>query len=192
VLAWGISTSNLGYGAGGATGGGTSTFMQAPSWQKSSISPAPSMRVQPDVSMIGDPNTGVTFVTNSRFSGGPGDVGGTSVAAPEMAAVWSLVLSACKANPGVGSCAASGSGHYWRLGNASPYLYNIYSGAARLPYNDVFYDIVYGSNEMQSNNGLPSAPVPGANAMTGYDQTTGVGAPYAGHLIQAITGVTVP
>lgn len=193
LLAWGISTSGYsGYGGTSATGGGTSTFMPAPAWQKSAISPAPSMREQPDVSMIGDPSTGVTFVTNSRFAGGPGVVGGTSVASPEMAAIWALVLSACKANPGSGMCPASGTGHYWRLGDAAPVLYKIYSGGASLPYANVFYDVQYGSNEMQSNGGLPSVPVPGAQAMPGYDETTGVGTPFAGHLIQAIANVTVP
>ncbi len=192
ILAWGISTSEpAGYGAAGATGGGTSTFMAAPVWQQQALSPAPTLREQPDVSMIGDPNTGVTMFSNARFGGAPNDIGGTSVAAPEMAAVWALVLSACKAHPGSGMCPASGSGHYWRLGNASPYFYTVLSGKANLPYASTIYDVLYGSNEMQTT-GTPGVPVPGASAMPGYDETTGVGVPYAGHLIQAISGVSVP
>ena len=193
VLAWGISTFDGGYGASGASGGGTSTFMPAPAWQQAAL--ANSLREQPDVSLIGDPNTGVTYVTNTRFTGGgPANVGGTSVAAPEMAATWALVLSACKQHPGSGFCPASG----YRLGNAAPYFYAIYKNtkingvAPGLPYGSVFYDVLYGSNEMQSSGGLPSVPVPGAVAQTGYDQITGVGAPYAGHLIQAVTGQVVP
>lgn len=198
ILAWGISTGDSGYGVdpgnmsgSGASGGGTSTFMPAPSWQRTSINAT--MREQPDVAMIGDLNTGVTTYENSSFptssSYGPGPVGGTSVAAPQMAAMWALVLSACRQHPGAGLCPASPP---YRLGNASPYFYSIYRNTASLGYTGVFYDVLYGSNEMASNAGLPSAPVPGAVAMPGYDEVTGVGVPYAGHLVQAVTGLAVP
>jgi subtilase family serine protease len=225
VLAWGISTSEtinggIGYGATGASGGGTSTFMPAPSWQKTAL--GATLREQPDVSLVGDPSTGVTFYTNGSsdvFPKGPSAIGGTSVAAPEMAAVWSLVLSACQQNPGKGMCPASSGGKSYRLGNASPYLYAIYhcsatpcsafswtnnipsgvpspgpaggSLTAALAYGSVFYDVLYGSNEMQNPDTTAAAPIPGAQAMTGYDQTTGVGVPFAGHLIQAITGLAL-
>ena len=196
IVAWGISTQESGYGGLSGSGGGTSTFMAAPAWQKSAI-PGAQFREQPDVSLIGDPNTGVATVQNARFGGTLSGVGGTSVAAPQMAAMWSLVLHACKLHPGVGACPASGSGHYWRLGNASPYLYGIYHAGAlngftsTLAYTNVFYDVLYGSNEMQNPNSPNSLPIAGATAMTGYDQVTGVGVPFTGHLIQAITGQPV-
>ncbi|HEV7179908.1 MAG TPA: protease pro-enzyme activation domain-containing protein [Candidatus Baltobacteraceae bacterium] len=200
VLAWGISTGDTGYGTGdgtttsfGATGGGTSVFFPAPAAQAAAL--GNTLREQPDVSLIGDPATGVSYYTNARFGGGPAIVGGTSVSAPEMAATWALVLSACKAHPGSGFCPSSSP---TRLGNAAPYLYAIlkhtsYQGhSPSLPYASTFYDVLYGSNEMASNGGLPSAPVPGATARTGFDEVTGVGVPYAGHLIQAMTGIAVP
>ncbi len=201
LLAWGISSSDPnGYGASGATGGGTSTFMSPSVAQSAALHNA--LREQPDVSLVADPNTGVTVVTNGtnpNFAAGPNDIGGTSVAAPETAAVWALVLSACKANPGAGMCPSNaGGGHYWRMGNPANYLYAIYAHTPvngitpALTKDQVFYDVLYGSNEMESNGGLPAVPVPGAAAMPGYDQTTGIGVPYAGHLIQAITGVPVP
>ena len=197
MIAWGIATQESGYGASAGSGGGTSTFMPAPAWQTAAI-PGATLREQPDVSLIGDPNTGVAWMQNASFGGKLFGIGGTSVAAPQMAAMWALVLQACKDHPGVGACPASGAGHYWRLGNASPYLYAIYDHGSvggftpTLAYTNVFYDVLYGSNEMQNPNSPTSLPVPGAKAMTGYDEVTGVGVPYAGHLIQAISGQLVP
>jgi subtilase family serine protease len=201
ITAWG--NTNGGFAAPGTTrpgsgsGGGTSTIFTAPTWQQSAI--GATMREQPDVSMIGDPMTGVTFVVNTGFSGGgTGDVGGTSVAAPQMAAMWALVLQACKATP---ACNTGPAGHTYRLGNAAPYLYSIFHGsglvpsasfAPKLPYAKVFYDVVYGENAVNNPKGGTATPVPGQLAKPGYDQTTGVGVPFAGHLIQAITGVSVP
>ena len=108
------------------------------------------------------------------------------------------MLSACKVNPSAGACAGGSGATPWRLGNAAPYFYAIYKGTAyngwtpSLPYNQVFYDIVYGDNQMANPTYAPASPVPGASAGPGYDMVTGVGVPYAGHLIQALTGITVP
>ncbi|HLI94852.1 MAG TPA: protease pro-enzyme activation domain-containing protein [Candidatus Baltobacteraceae bacterium] len=190
ITAWGTLTS---LGTSGS-GGGVSTIFTAPSWQQSAISAG--KRTQPDVSMIGDPFTGVTFYSNAGFAdAGAAPVGGTSVAAPEMSAMWALVLDACKNTV---SCATAGGAHPWRLGDAAPYLYAIYaptkvsykSFAPHLSYAQTFYDVLYGSNAM--TNSAPATPTPGEKAMTGYDQVTGVGVPFAGHLIQAVTGQTVP
>jgi len=195
-LAWGISTADSGYGGLEGSGGGISAIIPAPSWQSSALGARE--REQPDAAMIGDPSTGVSFVVNAAFGGTIGGVGGTSVAAPQMAAMWADVLSACKANPGAGACPASASGHYWRLGNASPYLYAIYKGTAYnswtpfLAYDQVFYDIIYGDNQMSNPTYTPASPVPGYEAGPGYDLVTGVGVPYAGHLIDAITNLKVP
>lgn len=206
-LAWGISTFSSGYGATGASGGGTSQLpIPATAWQAQLAGATD--REQPDVSMVGDPSTGVALATNTGFGGGIGDIGGTSVAAPQMAAMWAVVLSACKANPSAGACAHGTGATPWRLGNATPYLYAIYNSdkttngsygtfTATLPYNSVFYDILYGDNQMQNQSCIPNpgcfaSPIPGTPAMAGYDEVTGVGVPYAGHLIQAITGISVP
>lgn len=195
-LAWGISTSDTGYGGQQGSGGGPSAFIPAPSWQQSAL--GATLREQPDVSLDGDPSTGVSFVENGSISG----IGGTSVSAPEMAAMWADVLSACKLHPGAGACPATGTGNYWRLGNASPYFYAIYkhtpytnastTWTPTLAYTNVFYDIVYGDNQMDSNPGsatpVPGVPVAGFAAGPGYDEVTGVGVPFALHLINAILG----
>jgi len=204
-LAWGISTFDNGYGAIQGSGGGASATggigIPAPASQASALNAT--SREQPDVSMIGDPSTGVSTVNNA-VNGCGGQIcviGGTSVAAPEMAAMWADVLSACKAHPTEGACNGGTGPTAYRLGNAAPYLYAIYNhtpytynGAwtPSLPYADVFYDIVYGDNQMANPTYTPASPVPGASAGPGYDMVTGVGVPYAGHLIQALTGQSVP
>ncbi len=203
-LAWGISTSDTGYGGVEGSGGGISAFMPAPAWQSAAPIKA-TLREQPDASLIGDPSTGVSTVENAQWGGTISGIGGTSVAAPEMAAMWADVLSACKLNPGHGACPASGSGHFWRLGNASPYLYAIYACSATpcsasttlsftpsLDYSQVFYDIVYGDNQMANPTYSPASPIPGEQAGPGYDLVSGIGVPFAGHLIDAITGLNVP
>jgi subtilase family serine protease len=204
ILAWGISTFESGYGATAGSGGGVSTFIPASLAQTNNLSPAPAMREQPDVSMIGDPSTGVTMAADTSTCSPQCDIGGTSVAAPQMAAMWALVLSACKNfDAGRGWCPANtGSGTWWRLGNASTYLYAIYSGKPISPsvytppaaygYSGVFYDVLYGSNEMANPSGSLSTPIPGYPAMTGYDLVTGVGVPFAAHLVDAIADPVTP
>jgi subtilase family serine protease len=200
-LAWGISTFEGGYGAIGGSGGGSSETggVGIPALAAQATALGVTSREQPDVSMIGDPSTGVSIVVNQRFGGGIEDIGGTSVAAPEMAAMWADLLSACKANPSAGVCAGGTAVNgAIRLGNAAPYLYAIYKGTPisgftpTLAYNQVFYDIVYGDNQMANPTYTPASPIPGASAGPGYDMVTGVGVPYAGHLIDALTGLTLP
>ncbi len=210
-LAWGISTYDGGYGACdsqgfcGASGGGSSATggigIPAKSWQSTVLGVA--SREQPDVSLIGDPSTGVAWLMNHDWNGEVQDIGGTSVAAPQMAAMWADVLSACIQHPTVGACAGGGGPHPYRLGNAAPYFYAIYHCSAtpcpalgsftpQLSYSQVFYDIVYGDNQMTNPTYSPASPIPGASAGPGYDMVSGVGVPFAGHLINAITGLDVP
>jgi subtilase family serine protease len=198
ITAWGDTNGGNGSAPGatwGGSGGGTSSIFAAPTWQKNDI--GASMREQPDIALDGDPFTGVTVYSEEQSSSPPSgsfyEVGGTSVAAPEAAAMWALVLQACKATP---SCAtASYAGHAYRLGNAAPYFYGIYhatapgSPPAALPYPQVFYDVVYGENAVPNSNNVI---VTGAKAGPGYDLVTGIGVPFGGHLIQAVTGQAVP
>ncbi len=141
-----------------------------------------------------------------------GAIGGTSVAAPEMAAMWALVVEACKENA---SCASKGaSSHPYRLGNPDPLIYNTYKSAAT--YGSTFLSVLYGNNAItaycsnpQNAAGDPqdcptpapgSAPTPqpsippldpgySANPNGGYNQLTGLGVPFARALIHAVVGV---
>ncbi|MFN2449791.1 MAG: protease pro-enzyme activation domain-containing protein [Candidatus Baltobacteraceae bacterium] len=198
LTAWGVTNGGLSqtdHSSASGSGGGTSTIFSAPPWQYSAI--GATMREQPDVSLVGDTLTGVTVYTNgtcSNCGGSPGAtaVGGTSVATPEMAAMWALVLDACNQSA---SCKSGGSGAKpYRLGNAAPYFYSIYKGSSAagtghigfspfLSYVNTFYDVVYGNNAMPGT----ATPVPGVNAGPGYDEVTGLGVPFARHLVKAVT-----
>jgi subtilase family serine protease len=187
---WGVQTEH-GFGA---TGGGLSVAVPIPAYQ-TGPGITGSKRNQPDIALDADPANGVAIAINIDFGGGFVGIGGTSVAAPEAAAMWALVLDACRQTA---SCAAKGTGtHPYRLGNANPALYAIYNSATLYPAT--FLDIVDGSNGVtpcRVNPGQVGAcpnpvptPDPGFSAGTGYDLTTGIGVPFARHLIKSVVGV---
>ncbi len=188
---WGVQT-NHGFGA---TGGGLSVAVAKPAWQ---VGPGitGTKRNQPDASLDADPDTGVATAINTNFGGFPyGGFGGTSVAAPEMAAMWALVLDACRQTA---ACTANGSGTKpYRFGNAAPSFYKIYNDATLYPAT--FLDIVDGNNGVRPCSVNPAqvgpcpnpspTPQPGFNAGVGYDLTTGIGVPFGRHLIKSVVGV---
>jgi subtilase family serine protease len=189
---WGVQTEH-GFGA---TGGGLSVAVPIPAYQ-TGPGITGSKRNQPDASLDADPDTGVATVVNAAFGANAAllGFGGTSVAAPEMAAMWALVLDACHQTT---ACVARGSGpHPYRLGNAAPHMYAIYNSATLYPAT--FLDIVDGNNGVTPcavNPGQvgpcpnPSpTPGPGFNAGKGYDLTTGIGVPFGRHLIKSVVGV---
>ncbi len=187
IIGWGLTT---GQGSGGSGGGVSMYFPQSLTpWQTGLPGVINTNRNVPDLSLLGDPETGMATLLYATL-GGP-DVegyGGTSVAAPEMAAMWALVLQACKAST---SCATATGAKPYRLGNAAPLLYGLYAnGPTILPtYAQTFYDVVYGDNAQNPVAPSPSAsPLdPGYNAGPGYDQVTGLGVPFARALIKAVT-----
>lgn len=73
----------LGLGFQGGAGGGESTFILKPTWQKSIPGKG---RQQPDISAFADPYTGAIFVNDGFFS----VVGGTSLSSPVFSAIWAL------------------------------------------------------------------------------------------------------
>ncbi len=192
ITAWGDNTTGGGNGTfqnNVGSGGGVSAYLRAPSWQSAKV--GNTMREVPDIALDADPNTGPSIIINSAFPGWVevGAVGGTSVSAPEANAEWGLVLSACAKTP---SCATSTGAKSYRLGNAAPLFYSLYKTKA---YGNVFYDVLYGNNQaVPEPTPLPSpgqspAPIPtpvGYSAHKGYDMVTGLGAPFGGHLIDAI------
>jgi kumamolisin len=211
ITAWGVSTS----AGDGGTGGGTSAYFPLPSYQSGAPGVVGSTRNVPDLALEGDPATGVALLeyADPSFNGALlGDIGGTSVAAPEMAAMWALVVQACKQDA---SCSSKGSGtHPYRLGNPDPLIYKIYSNATT--YGATFLSVLYGNNALtaycsnpQNAEGDPvDCPTPGpgasptpqpavppldpgysANPNGGYNQLTGVGVPFARALIKSVVGV---
>jgi subtilase family serine protease len=178
-----------GTGSGGSGGGVSQYFPQTLTpWQQGIPGVTGSMRNQPDVSLLGDPFTGMNVLVNADFRMQTLPAGGTSVAAPEMAAMWALVLQACAQSS---SCATAQGAKSYRLGNAAPLLYAQYSkGGTILPtYAQAFYDVVYGNNQQVPHQPGPTSPplAPGYNAAPGYDQVTGLGVPFARSLITVVT-----
>jgi kumamolisin len=206
ITAWADNTTLGGDGSfqnNVGSGGGVSSVFSAPAWQSGTI--GNTMRYLPDIALDADPNTGPSVAADFAFSGYASVFaeGGTSAAAPEAAAQWALVLQACKASS---SCTKGGTNGY-RLGNPSPLFYAIYETSPmsrpgypsgftpQLTYAQTFYDVQYGGNQAVPAPGTSPSPAPttsGYQSGPGYDQVTGLGAPFTGHLIQAVTGTKVP
>jgi subtilase family serine protease len=192
MTAWGLQT-----GAGaGATGGGISNYFALPAYQQGAAGITGTNRNIPDVALEADVATGIPVLMYADPSYGGSalfDVGGTSVATPEMATMWALVLEACKATP---SCTQGGS---YRLGNPNPLFYQIYGNSTA--YQNTFYDVTYGDNALLPNCQIhpcsgatpgpnPTGPLdPGYSAAPGYDLLTGIGVPFARALIRAVVKV---
>ncbi|HTX57928.1 MAG TPA: hypothetical protein VMD47_12585, partial [Candidatus Acidoferrales bacterium] len=206
ITAWADNTTQGGNGEfdnNVGSGGGVSSVFAPATWQADTTGAA--MRELPDISLDADPRTGPSILQYAGYSGYAQiyEDGGTSASAPEAAAQWGLVLQACKASS---SCNTGGTYGY-RLGNPARYYYAIYGKSNTLAtgsytgvsvglgYSNVFYDVVYGDNQAVPAplpTPLPSSTPIGYNAGPGYDQVTGIGASFTGHLIQAVTGATVP
>jgi hypothetical protein len=138
-------------------GGGPSTVFNRPSYQPSSVG---SKRSTPDISYDSDPNTGFSFYNNGSW----GQVGGTSDAAPQWAALLAL------ANEGrvlEGLTAIDGPTQLL------PLLYS-----STMQTTGAYHDITTGSN--------------GHAATTGYDQATGLGTPKAQIVIANIVAYGLP
>jgi subtilase family serine protease len=205
ITGWGQQTFYN--GQGGASGGGVSCIYPAPPWQTQptyeggslltiagssacAYGASPGGRVLPDASLEADPATAVGVVANSAFGGETQFLyGGTSVAAPEMAAMWALVLQACSQSA---HCDTASGAKPYRLGNAAPLLWRIYQTQAQ--YDSTIDDVTFGNNgvapcyfQQDCPNPVPS-PDPGYSAGAGWDPVTGLGVPFARHLIAAVTG----
>ncbi|HLI96193.1 MAG TPA: protease pro-enzyme activation domain-containing protein, partial [Candidatus Baltobacteraceae bacterium] len=175
ITGWGNRTS----GGNSGSGGGVSAYFSMPPFQLGAAGVTGATRNVPDISLDADALTGVAveLYADPSLATAPlvEPVGGTSVAAPESAAMWALVLQACKQTP---SCETSGGPVPYRLGNPNAYFYKLYANAPQ--YASVFYDVVYGNNSLSGGTGY--------SAGTGYDLISGIGVPYARALIKAVVG----
>ena len=168
-------------GSGGGGGGGVSALFPMPSWQTgtgviepsySSMTPCARTtqycREFPDVSLDANPDSGyIVYCTNPspRQCGGAGwlQMGGTSAAAPLMAAITADANTYSLANGG------------GRLGFASPFLYSELG-------TSMYRDVTVGSNAIQGATGYPAG--------AGYDMSTGLGAPDGALLAQDLAAAT--
>ncbi len=132
-------------------GGGISSVWSLPSWQQSAaanLSPAPTMRMVPDLSVMADLRTG--FIV--RDSGSWTAVGGTSIGSPLMSALLAVAANVCGVT---------------NFGTINPTLYSMPSnsfvdiGSSNANSNAVAYGItsyVSGAGyDLASGLGSPSA-----------------------------------
>jgi len=110
-------------GGWSGSGGGSSTLFSQPTWQHTVLPSSSGKRLFPDVSLDSNPKTGYSIY----FGGNWYTYGGTSAAAPEWAAIFTLVDQS-RANNGLTP-----------IGLANSALYS-------LTGQSVFHDITSGSN----------------------------------------------
>ncbi|MCU1363662.1 MAG: hypothetical protein JWM55_1490, partial [Acidimicrobiaceae bacterium] len=139
----------------GAGGGGTSTLWSRPSWQSApGIAAGGTMRLVPDLSVMGDPSTGfIQYYTGAgsglcqhSCSGGWGGIGGTSIGAPLVSSLIAVAAQACGVS---------------RLGFVNPSLYAMAATG--------YVDVTSGNNDLYN--------VAQYNATAGYDEASGLGSP---------------
>ena len=190
--------------ADGGGGGGVSNVYPLPSWQRGL---GGNRRLQPDISWVADPATGVEII----FTGdAAGDlfieaIGGTSVSCPMFSGLWGIVTQRA----------------HHRLGNAAPHLYQLPAGtitdvlATPSSAGNVTGTLTDSSGTQHLNSSELAAPLSGQpnfmsalynspfstrwfvitfgadtslQAGPGYDQATGLGTPNGWNFVQAFAG----
>ena len=146
----------------GGTGGGLSKYESEPSYQEPFQNQG--KRGVPDLAYDADPSTGVAIYDSipyaeAGFTGGWIQIGGTSMGAPEIAALIAIANSQRKAEG---------------KSNLSTFPASVYSFTAD------YHDITSGEN---GNCGAD------CDAASGYDFVTGVGTPQANALIPALVSL---
>jgi subtilase family serine protease len=129
------------------SGGGVSAYEAMPAYQMS-YGLTYARRAVPDVSYDADPNTGVYVYDSTPYEGSSGwwDVGGTSVGAPQWAAIQALGLSANNIN--------------------------FYEDAASSAYSSYFRDITSGSNGYPAGPGYDLVTGLGSPVTTSFTPST--------------------
>jgi uncharacterized protein (TIGR03437 family) len=150
------------------TGGGGSVFFPQPAWQAGPGVPGDGVRHVPDLALSASANHDGYYV----YTGGALAIyGGTSVAAPTMAGIFTLMnhyltSTGIQSQPG--------------LANVNPTLYRM---AQSTP--NAFHDVTAGNNIVPCAVGSPNCTTGtiGYNAAAGYDSVTGLGSVDAANLI---------
>ena len=162
----------------GAGGGGPSLFYDAPSYQTSNGVTYPS-RAVPDVALIADPVTGVSFYDSLDVTASDPSpwlaAGGTSLAAPVFAGMIALAQQ---------NRLAAGL----PLLNSNQINNEIYAVYNSPSYSTYFHDITLGSNtNVDGKTG--QITVDGYAATTGYDLATGVGSPIGNTFVPLLSSL---
>jgi uncharacterized protein (TIGR03437 family) len=156
-----------------ASGGGASIYFPKPSWQAGEGVPNDNARDVPDIaiSASADHDGYIIYSSDGCDSATSTNtcqmiVGGTSVGAPQMSGLFTLLNQ---------QLVASGKQSAPGLGNINPGLYSLFGTA----YAADFHDITTGNNDItitctRFERGCTSGSV-GFSAGPGYDQVTGIG-----------------
>jgi uncharacterized protein (TIGR03437 family) len=155
-------------GALSSGGGGVSVLFAKPYWQTGRGVPADGFRDVPDVSINASADhDGFVVYTSGSFA----TYGGTSMGAPTMAGIVTLlnqylVTNNLQTQPGVG--------------NINPELYRL----AAVP--GIFHDVTLGSNIVKCVKNTPNCTTGsyGYSAGVAYDQATGLGSPDVANLVR--------
>jgi subtilase family serine protease len=170
----------------GATGGGVSKVFALPAFQQNIVNSQ--TRAINDISLDGDPLTGVPVVTSSMMSGGTMIVpfGGTSIGSPIAAGMIALFDQAAGER---------------RLGFLNSALYRISQNATA--YEQAFHDVTAGTNTFVFQQGTSKTTTGGTEGATakqtgktitiqgfqagnGWDVPTGLGSPNAASLVNLL------
>lgn len=157
------SGNYLGETGWSGSGGGTSSYESRPGFQ-SSLGFA--RRSTPDIAYDANPKTGIAVYDSVTDNGKSGwfEVGGTSVGAPQWAALVALADSD-------------------RVGAGKSLLDTDYGASGSAPATSILYNsVAYGTNF----NDITSGTAGSNSAGPGYDQVTGIGSPIARQLLDSL------
>ncbi len=180
---YGYETAWGGLTGAGAGGGGVSKYETTPTFQSSNgVTSANGVtltkRATPDVSLVADPETGVSVYDSADATANGGAwtvVGGTSAAAPLFAGMEALMQQGRIAN-GLSTLNSV---------QIDSLMYDTYTSPSL--YAQTFHDVTLGNNNNVSSSGTVSTHFA---ATTGYDLATGLGSPIANVLIPYIANAT--
>ncbi|MFF3844079.1 protease pro-enzyme activation domain-containing protein [Streptomyces sp. NPDC002328] len=172
-------------------GGGTSATVAEPYYQRGVVPTALATahgaagnRVVPDISAIADPNTGFLVGQTQTFPDGSqryGEyrIGGTSLAAPVIAAVQALAQQA----RGGGALGFANPAIYARYGSKAYHdVTDRPTGAAGLAVARVDYANSYDASEGLITSVRSLGKDSSLSVVRGYDDVTGVGTPAGGYV----------
>lgn len=167
------------------TGGGTSSYFGAPSWQSAQIGINGGKRSIPDLSWNAAVNGGVLIYGSQYpnvFRTGWHVEGGTSASSPQMAGIIALANQA-RAAKGKAPLGLLGP-HIYPLGNADAAAgpnSNFDDASGTFNFRDIVKHTFTGADGTQTilDTNQWTIPEPGYPATSGYDLTTGFGSPHA-------------
>ncbi len=168
-MVWNDSSLGGGLAAGG---GGASLYFPKPIWQSGPGVPNNGFRNVPDLSIASSPDHDGYFV----YTGGSMQIyGGTSMAAPTMAGIVTLLNE---------YLISTGAQQQAGLGNINPTLYRMAQNSPT-----AFHDITVGNNALPCVIGSPNCSNGsfGYNAVKNYDQASGLGSPDANNFVHQWT-----